>query len=59
MGRAARELDELSDAERAYGYGVGFRYLLSRKLGMGAGLDVARGPEESTVYIIFGNAWGN
>jgi len=58
MGRAARELDELSDAERAFGYGVGFRYLLARKLGMGAGLDVAQGPEETTVYIIFGSAWG-
>jgi hypothetical protein len=57
VGRAAPELDELDDAEPAYGYGVGFRYLLSRKLGLGAGIDLARGPEQSTYYIIVGNAW--
>jgi hypothetical protein len=57
-GRAASSLDSLDDAERAYNYGTGFRYLLSRKLGMGAGFDVARGPEDTVVYIIFGSAWG-
>jgi len=56
-GRAAKALDELSDAEKAYGYGVGFRYLLSRKLGLAAGLDAAWGPEDRTGYIIFGSAW--
>jgi hypothetical protein len=56
-GRAAQELDRLGDAEKAYGYGVGFRYLLARKLGLGAGIDIARGPEETTFYIIFGSAW--
>jgi len=40
-----------------FGYGVGFRYLIARKLGLGAGLDIARCPEETTFYIIFGSAW--
>jgi hypothetical protein len=57
VGRAAQEADKLSDAEKAYGYGAGFRYLLARKLGLGAGLDIAQGPEETTFYIIFGSAW--
>jgi hypothetical protein len=36
---------------------VGFRYLLARKFGLHAGLDVARGPEEGAIYVQFGNAW--
>ena len=58
VGRAARDLDRLDDAEHAYSFGTGFRYLLARKLGLAAGIDVARGPEETVVYLIFGSAWG-
>ena len=43
---------------RLYNYGVGFRYLLARRLGLAAGFDLARGPEETTIYLTFGNAWG-
>ncbi|MCZ6650085.1 MAG: hypothetical protein O7D35_05390, partial [Acidobacteria bacterium] len=38
-------------------YGAGFRYLLSRKLGLTGGLDLARGADENTLLIIFGSAW--
>jgi hypothetical protein len=41
----------------AWGAGGGFRYLLARQFGIRAGLDVARGPEEAALYVIFGNAW--
>jgi len=58
VGRASAHFDDLADAERAYNYGVGFRYLLARRLGLAAGFDLARGPEETTVYLTFGNAWG-
>jgi len=58
VGRAADEFDELSGATRAYSYGGGFRYLLSRKLGLAGGFDLARGPEETVLYLTFGNAWG-
>ena len=37
--------------------GTGFRYLVARQFGIRMGLDVARGPEEWGVYVIFGNAW--
>ncbi len=57
VGRAALSFDRLQDAERAYNYGGGFRYLLSRKLGLAGGIDIARGPEETATYIIFGSAW--
>jgi hypothetical protein len=37
--------------------GLGIRYLLARALGMHAGVDVARGPEESAFYITVGSSW--
>ena len=37
--------------------GVGFRYRLARELGLQAGLDVARGPEDTSVYLTVGSAW--
>jgi len=37
--------------------GLGFRYRLARKLGFQAGVDVARGPEDTSVYLTIGNAW--
>ncbi len=58
VGRAAEELDRLEDAEAAYNYGGGFRYLLSRRLGLAGGIDVARGPDDTVLYLTFGNAWG-
>jgi hypothetical protein len=56
-GRAAQEYNALDDAEKATSYGAGFRYLLSRKLGLTGGLDLARGADENTLLIIFGSAW--
>ena len=38
--------------------GVGFRYLVARKLGLYAGFDIARGPEEGAFYLTAGSAWG-
>jgi hypothetical protein len=37
--------------------GVGFRYRLARKLPLQAGIDIARGPEDTSFYITVGNAW--
>ena len=44
-------------ATLAWNGGGGFRYLLARRFGVRAGLDVARGPEDWAVYVILGNAW--
>ena len=37
--------------------GTGFRYRLARKLGLQAGVDVARGPEDTSIYLTVGSAW--
>ena len=37
--------------------GLGFRYRIARKLGMQLGMDVARGPEETSIYLTVGSAW--
>ena len=55
--RASLELDTLLDASRVYSYGADFRYLLARKMGLGAGIDVARGPEETVGYLTIGSTW--
>ncbi len=56
-GKGFDEYDEFSDAEWAYSYGIGARYLLARKLNLRAGVDIAMGPEGFTYYIIFGTGW--
>jgi hypothetical protein len=37
--------------------GVGIRYRLARKLGLQGGVDVARGPEDTSIYLTIGSAW--
>ena len=56
-GRAAENIDDLSDAPSRVSRGVGFRYMGVRRLGMNMGLDFAKGPEEEVVYISFGTRW--
>jgi len=48
----------LYDAEQGiWTWGAGFRYRIARKMGIDAGLDVAKGPEDTIFYIQFGHAW--
>ena len=56
-GRAAENVDDLSDAPSRVSRGVGFRYMGVKKLGMNMGLDFAKGPEDEVVYISFGTGW--
>ena len=58
VGRAADEFDELDATDSRWAGGVGFRYLISRVLGIQMGLDVARGPEEWAFYLQAGSGWG-
>lgn len=46
-----------ADGETVAAGGVGFRYRIARKLGMQLGMDVARGPEETSIYLTVGSAW--
>ncbi|WP_413580726.1 BamA/TamA family outer membrane protein [Bdellovibrio sp. HCB288] len=57
VGKAGDEFNDLSSAETATSYGLGFRYLIARLLGFQMGLDVARGPEDTVFYIQAGGPW--
>lgn len=57
IGKAADKISDLGSEEARTALGGGFRYLLARQLGLRAGIDVARGPEEWAIYLQFGNAW--
>jgi hypothetical protein len=37
--------------------GAGFRYLVAKSYGMHMGIDVARGPDQTIWYVVFGNGW--
>jgi len=56
-GRAANEIDQLSEQPTRVTKGGGFRYLIARRYGFETGLDIARGPEDTVFYIQAGTAW--
>src|SRR5574341_2454692 len=56
-GRTWGTAKSSSDADTASSWGAGFRRLMARRLGLYMGVDVARGPEETAVYIQAGSAW--
>jgi hypothetical protein len=37
--------------------GLGFHCRLARLFGLQAGVDIARGPEDTSVYLTVGSAW--
>lgn len=56
-GRAWGRRNDFSDATTAVAKGLGFRYLIARKLGLYMGADYAWGPDDQTVYVQVGSAW--
>ena len=56
-GVALAEIQGLERDQDAYAGGLGLRYELARKFGLHAGIDVARGPEETAIYVVVGNSW--
>jgi hypothetical protein len=46
-----------ADAPNIASVGVGFRYLVARKLGLAIGLDVAHSKDQNAVYVQLGSAW--
>lgn len=56
-GRAYGDGVAFADAKNVVAGGTGVRYLIARKLGLHVGLDVARGPEDTVVYLQVGSAW--
>ena len=56
-GRAWGTHESFSETNSVVSKGVGFRYLVARRLGLAVGIDVAKGPEKTAYYLQFGNAW--
>lgn len=57
FGKAADNWGDISDVPTRDTQGLGIRYHAARKLGMYAGIDAAKGPEETYWYITMGSAW--
>ena len=57
VGRAWGTRTSFSEAGNIKSWGAGFRYLVARRLGLYAGIDVAHGPENTAFYIQAGSAW--
>lgn len=57
VGRAWGKRDDFGEAKTIVTKGVGFRYLIARRLGLYVGVDIAKGPEDTPFYIQVGNAW--
>ena len=56
-GEARSSLTAGGRSENLTAGGVGFRYLIARRYGMQIGVDVAGGPDDTVLYVVFGNAW--
>ena len=57
VGRAWGRLDGFDEASDPDTQGVGFRYLLARRLRLATGIDYAVGPDDHAVYLQVGSAW--
>lgn len=57
VGKAYGRRQTWAQADTVPAGGVGFRYLVARKLGLYAGIDVARSSVDSAIYITAGSNW--
>ena len=57
IGWTAEEIYERGDYDGGVAYGLGFRCLVARRMGLREGLDIAHGPEETVVYLSMGSSW--
>lgn len=57
IGAAFNSIEIMKSDEIVWNAGAGFRYLLVRVLGLKAGIDIARGPEDWAFYVVLGTAW--
>ena len=56
-GKAVDDWKDFGSSEWIASYGSGFRYLLARQFSLRTGVDVAKGPDGWTYYIVFGTSW--
>lgn len=57
LGKASYSFSDIGSADPQTTLGAGFRYLIAKRYGFTMGLDIAKGPEESTIYIQAGSSW--
>jgi len=57
VGQTAGRISDLSGNDTVWAVGTGFRYMIARKMGFQAGIDVAYSDEEVAFYFTIGNAW--
>jgi len=57
VGTAFRSIEKMEAGDLAWNAGGGFRYLIAKIFGLKMGLDIARGPEDWAVYVVFGSSW--
>lgn len=57
IGKAYGRWKSFGEASSVTSAGVGFRYLVARKLGLSVGIDVARSRDQNALYIQVGSAW--
>ncbi|MDQ9093189.1 BamA/TamA family outer membrane protein [Pseudoalteromonas haloplanktis] len=57
LGKASNSFSDLNSSTSRITYGTGFRYLIAKRYGFVMGLDIAKGPEESAIYIQAGATW--
>ncbi len=57
FGHAFKSFDELDKGSMVWNAGSGFRYKIARMFGLKMGIDIARGPENYAIYVVFGNSW--
>lgn len=56
-GRAWGERMSFSRADKPWSGGLGFRYLIARRLGLYVGMDFAHSTVDNAFYIQLGNGW--
>jgi hypothetical protein len=56
-GAAWNDLESFDDTLTVVTGGTGFRYEIARRYGLHVGLDVAFGPDNPVLYVVFGSAW--
>lgn len=57
VGKASDSFSDFSDSDSRVSKGAGFRYLIARRYDFNMGIDIAKGPEDTVVYIQAGSAW--
>ena len=56
-GGKAYNDDVKGNSDIIYSKGLGMRYLVASKLGLQMGLDIAKGPDDTAIYMQFGSSW--